>query len=121
MWKIASVLQILLNFTIKLYLYLPKENRERKLSQGARDAYLNLLSMCLVVIEFCFDAMFSSTVGNENSDMDHIKRSRGSNAGHRFSSPALDKHHSISLILLDGSGTWPQGCLRSSCIDYSHD
>jgi len=63
------------------------------------------------VIEFCFDVMFSSNFGNENSNTDHVKCSRGSNAGHRFPTPALDKHCSISLILLDGSGTqWLLPC-----------
>ena len=65
----------------------------------------------MFVIEFCFDVMFSSNFGNENSNTDHVKCSRGSNAGHRFPTPALDKHCSISLILLDGSGTqWLLPC-----------
>jgi len=38
MLKIASGPQILFSYTFKFYLYLPKENRKRKLCQGARGA-----------------------------------------------------------------------------------
>jgi len=38
---------------------------------------LDLLSKHLLIIELRFDTMFCSKLGNENSDVGHIKCSRG--------------------------------------------
>jgi len=70
-WRAAN----LINFVVKFYLCLPKESKEKKLCQGARS--LDSLSTCLLVMEFRFDAMLCSNLGNENSDACHIKCSRG--------------------------------------------
>ena len=51
---------------------LPKENKERKLCQGARETSLDLLSTCLLVMKLRLDVMFCSNFGNENSDAGHI-------------------------------------------------
>jgi len=42
MWKITSGSKILFKFTFRFYLYLPKENGERKLHQRTRDASFKL-------------------------------------------------------------------------------
>jgi len=47
----------------------------------------NLLSMCLLVTEFRFDAMLCSNLGAANSDADHNKCSRG----HRLPPSALER------------------------------
>jgi len=52
------------------------ENKEIKLCQGARNSSLGLLSTCLFVIQFRFDAMLFSNLGGKNSDAGHIKCSR---------------------------------------------
>ena len=79
--------QIELNFLLKLYFYLPKENNERKLCQGVRDTSLCLLSTpaCLLVMEFRYDAILCFNLGNENSDAGHIECSRGSQVPNRWS------------------------------------
>jgi len=38
--------------------------------------FLDLLSICLLVMDFRFDAMLCSNLGNENADAGHIKCSR---------------------------------------------
>jgi len=45
---------------------------------------LDLLSMCLLVMEFRFDAMLCSNLGNEHFDVGHIECSRGPQAPHRW-------------------------------------
>ena len=61
---------------LKLYLSSSKESKEKQLCQEARETSLDLLSTCLLVIEFCFDATLFSNLGNENSDAGHIKSTR---------------------------------------------
>jgi len=39
LWNIAGGPQKLINFNILFYLYLPKENKERKVCQGARETF----------------------------------------------------------------------------------
>ena len=41
-----------------------------------RETSLELLSTCLLLMVFHFDAMFCSNLGNKNSDAGHIRRSR---------------------------------------------
>ena len=101
----------------KYYLILPSNSTfifPRKIGKGnyVKEREMHILTYCLCV---CHRVLFWRDVlcnfGNENSNTDHVKCSRGSNAGHRFPTPALDKHCSISLILLDGSGTqWLLPC-----------
>ena len=67
-WNPTDGLQKLNNSILNFYLYLPKENKERKTCQGCRETSLDLLSTCLLVIEFGFDAMLCSNLGNVNSD-----------------------------------------------------
>jgi len=45
-----------INFIFKFYTYLPKEHKERKLCQEARDTSLGLLSSGLFFMEFRLDA-----------------------------------------------------------------
>jgi len=47
-------------FILKFYLHLSKENKERKLCQGARKASFDFPSTYLLVMEFRFDAMLCS-------------------------------------------------------------
>jgi len=63
------------NFISKFYLYLPKENKERKLCQRVRDASLGLLSAGLLVMEFRFGAMLRCNLGDEGLML--VKSSRG--------------------------------------------
>jgi len=44
--------QKLINFILKFYLYFLNDYKERKLSQGARETFTDLLSTCLLVMEF---------------------------------------------------------------------
>jgi len=46
------------------------------MSGRVRD-FSDLLSKCLLIMEFRFNAMLCSMLGNENSDAVHIKCSRG--------------------------------------------
>ena len=50
-------------------------------------SWLSLLSKHLLIMELHFDAMFYSNLGNENSDTDHIKRSRGPQVPHPWYKP----------------------------------
>jgi len=68
---------------LKFDLYLPKEYKQSKLCQGAKETSLDLLSTCLLVMEFLFDAMLMcSNLGNENSDGSHTKCPRGPRVPH---------------------------------------
>ena len=70
LWNIAGGPQKLINFILKFYLYLPKES-------NVKERERLLLTYCLLVMEFRFDAMLCSNLGNKNSDAGHIKCSRG--------------------------------------------
>jgi len=72
-WQATKVIWFFLNF----YLYLPKESAKKKLYQGVRETSLDLLFACLLVMEFHFDAMLCSYLGNEHSDVGDIKCSCG--------------------------------------------
>ena len=56
--------QKLFNFILKLYFYTTKQSKERKRFQEEREISLGLLSTCLLVMEFRFDAMLYSNLGN---------------------------------------------------------
>ena len=70
--------QKLINFILKLYLYLPKENKEENYVKE-RETSPDLLSMCLLIMEFHFDARFHS-----NFDAGHIKFSCGPQVPHAW-------------------------------------
>ena len=53
-----------------------KENKDRKLREGARETSFDWLSKYQLALEFRFHAMLCSNKGNENSDADHVKWSR---------------------------------------------
>jgi len=95
LWNIVG-LQKLINFIITFYLCLPKENKEKKVCQGAKNTSLGLLSTCLPVKKFCFDAMLCCNFGNENSDAYHVKCSTGPDfsAGRKFTSSGINKSFS---------------------------
>ena len=76
LWNIAGRPQKLICFILKFYLYLPKESKEKK-CQGARETSLDLLSTCLLVVKFRFDAMLCANSGKENSNASHTRCSRG--------------------------------------------
>ena len=61
LWKIAGGPQNLINFYLHILRLFSCMSRER-------DASLSLLSRCLLVLEFHFDAMLCSILGNENYD-----------------------------------------------------
>jgi len=73
MWNIASGSQKLIVLIFKFYLFLPTKIKEIKLCQGTRDVSLDLLSTCLPLMEFRFDAMLCSNLGKKRSDAGHIK------------------------------------------------
>jgi len=52
--------------------------------QGAGKTALDLLSTCLLIMEFCFVAVLCSNLGNKNSDAGRIKCSRGPQVPHRW-------------------------------------
>jgi len=54
-----------------------------------RGTSLDLLSTCLLVMEFRFDAMLCCNMGNENFGAGHIKCSHGSHLVRRPQVPPL--------------------------------
>jgi len=64
--------QKLTHFIIKFYFCLPKKNKERKSGPGMETSF-DLLSMCLFILEFSFDTMLRSILGNKNSNAGDIK------------------------------------------------
>jgi len=60
--------QKLFNFIQKLYFHTTKQSKERKRFQKERESSLGLLSTCLLVMEFRFDAMLYSNLGNQKSN-----------------------------------------------------
>jgi len=46
------------------------------------EASFDLLSACLLILEFRFDTMLCSILGNENSNAGHAKFSRGPQVPH---------------------------------------
>jgi len=71
---------VLITITLVFLKLLPlssKESEEKKLCQRGKETSLDLLFTCLLLRKFRFDAMLCSNLGNENSDADHIKCSRG--------------------------------------------
>jgi len=82
LWNIAGGPQKSIDFISKLHPYLAKENKERK-----------LLSTCPLVVEFRFEAMLCSNLGNENSDAGHIKQPRGLQVPPWFKQIATGKNY----------------------------
>jgi len=61
-----------MKFILKFYLYLPNDYKVKKLSRSERLLLTNF-SLFLLVMEFRFVVMLCSNLGNENSDVGHIK------------------------------------------------
>jgi len=72
---------------LKFYLYLTKKTRRENYVKK-RDTSLDLLFTCLLAMEFHFDAILCSNLGNENPD---ANQNRFFNAGRRFPTPVLNK------------------------------
>jgi len=81
LWNIAGGPQKLINFILKLYFYLTKENKD----------FSWLTSYVSNCHGFRFDAMLCSSLVNENSYAGHIKCSWGHiwPASRRFPAPAV--------------------------------
>jgi len=60
------------------YIYLPKGSKEKKLSRSERD----LLSTCLLVMEFRCGTLLCSNLGDGNSDAGNIKCLHGPKVPH---------------------------------------
>jgi len=85
MWNIIGGPQKLTNFILKFYFYLPKESKERKPGHGTMEASSGLLSTCLLIMEFRFDAMLCSILGTKILMRDILKFP----AGRKFPTPGI--------------------------------
>ena len=107
------------------YLYLPKENKERKPCHGTMEASFDLLSTCLLIKKFHCDATLCSNLGNEKSNAGHIKCSRGPQAPHptkhdnaQIKSPSMLSLRLYFVFMATRTACLPLNAL-SNCIVHN--
>jgi len=70
-------------------------------------------------MEHCFGAMLCSNLGNENSDVDHIKCSRGPQVPHPWSTPLTLSYLTLCGTRADPGGDCPPKTYEN--IFFHHD